>query len=122
MATKITKWLTIKFNKTLVELLDDIEVTPSTIQKYKNSVKGNRDIADDIVEAKIKRNFLLGDVKNNSQKHLYSMYDNLKISAIKTEEGKYIINNIYNKRTGEWSTIDIDKGLKRKIEIILGLR
>ena len=122
MTTKITKWLTIKFNKTLVELLDDIEVTPSTIQKYKNSVKGNRDIADDIVESKIKRNFLLGDVKNNSQKHLYSMYDNLKISAIKTEEGKYIINNIYNKRTGKWSTMDIDKGLKRKIEIILGLR
>ena len=122
MATKITKWLTIKFNKTLVELLDDIEVTPSTIQKYKNSVKGNRNIADDIVESKIKRNFLLGDVKNNSQKHLYSMYGNLKISAIKTEEGKYIINNIYNKRTSKWSTMDIDKGLKRKIEIILGLR
>ena len=57
MATKITKWLTIKFNKTLVELLDDIEVTPSTIQKYKNSVKGNRNTEDSIVESKIKRNY-----------------------------------------------------------------
>lgn len=122
MAIRLTKWFIVKLNKTLVELLDDIEVTPSTIQKYKNSVKGNRSVADDIVESKIKRNFLLGDVKNNSQKHLYSMYGNLKISAIKTDEGKYIINNIYNKRTGEWSTMDVDKGLKKKIEIILGLR
>lgn len=107
-------------NKNLIKELESITISDKAKYQYKHFVKNNEYESDEVLDKKLKRNWLCskGSEKVSTKGTKTRNYGNLAIHSKDNE-----IISIYNICRGQFddTVLDIDNKLKKKLNKILGL-
>lgn len=99
--------------------MNNIKVTDLALDSYRNFVRGNKDLDNETLTNKLKRNYLVGNVTSRKEHYIRKTYGNM-IMHCYTVGDEVIIKSLYNRR-GTARDYKINKELKEKIDNIYNL-
>lgn len=122
MVKRVKELFFTREDKEILEIkreMDNIKITDLALESYKNFVRGNQDLDNEVLTNKLKRNFLVGNVTSRREHYVRKTYGNM-IMHCYTVGDEVIIKSLYN-RKGYNRDYKINEELKEKIDKIYNL-
>lgn len=109
----------IKLKNKLNKELSNIHVSKKAMYMYKNTVRGNSLEDDELLIKKIKRNWILGTIRENTERSERRNYGNLIMNGKTNKKGFTYIRSIHNIKNGKRFRLKIDIEVKDMLNKIL---
>lgn len=109
------------YDEEIKKNMREIRVSKLAIENFRTYVKGNNELSDEVLELKLKRNWILGTItlKHENGHYVRKIYGNLILHA-GIDNGVATIKNVYN-RKGRPRYYEVDEFKKARINKLYGL-